>query len=146
MRPIRKIIVHHTAGPSVVTVAEIDREHRARGFSCIGYHYVVHQLRPAGPWLVSVGRDEDDVGAHDQGQNADSIGVVVAGDYSRGPVPAHAWTVLVATVAALVEAYRLSPTDVEGHRENEPSTTPTLCPGFSPERLRLDVTAQLFHS
>lgn len=80
MRKIRKIIVHCTATPAgrSVTVAEIDRWHRQRGFNGIGYHYVVGL-----DGSVSKGRDEALVGAHCKGHNGDSIGVVYVGGMSE---------------------------------------------------------------
>lgn len=145
MRTVRRIIVHHSAGSTVATVETIDAEHRRRGFSCIGYHWLIHQLRDGGPWQVSPGRPEPDVGAHDQGQNSDSIGICLAGDYTRGPVPPDAWEVLCAVVANRCRAYGLTAVDVEGHGENEPPTTPTACPGYDPFRVRERV-AQLLAS
>ncbi len=80
MRKIRKIIVHCTATPAgrSVTVAEIDRWHRQRGFNGIGYHYVVGL-----DGSVSKGRDEALVGAHCKGHNSDSIGVAYVGGMSE---------------------------------------------------------------
>lgn len=42
MRKVNLIVVHCTATPEGrdVTVADIDRMHRAKGWKCIGYHYV----------------------------------------------------------------------------------------------------------
>lgn len=79
MRTINEIIVHCTATPAGrdVTVAEIDAWHRARGFRCIGYHYVVNL---AGDVLA--GRPVGEVGAHCLGHNARSIGVVYVGGLS----------------------------------------------------------------
>ena len=44
MRNINLIIVHCSATPEGrdVSVADIDRWHRERGFDGIGYHYVVY--------------------------------------------------------------------------------------------------------
>ena len=80
MRKIRKIIVHCTATPAgrSVTVAEIDRWHRQRGFNGIGYHYVVGL-----DGSVSKGRDGALVGAHCKGHNSDSIGVAYVGGMSE---------------------------------------------------------------
>lgn len=80
MRKIRKIIVHCTATPAGrdVTVSEIDRWHRQRGFSGIGYHYVVGL-----DGTVTKGRDEALAGAHCKGHNRDSIGVVYVGGMSE---------------------------------------------------------------
>lgn len=76
MRKINKIIIHCTATPEGrdVTVTEIDRWHRQRGFSGIGYHYVIYR-----DGSVHKGRNEDSIGAHCTGQNANSIGVCYVG-------------------------------------------------------------------
>jgi N-acetylmuramoyl-L-alanine amidase len=140
MRPIDLIDVHHTAGPTTATVADITREHQRRGFRTIGYHWLVHEL-PGGVWTVSPGRPEEEVGAHDEGENARSIGVAIAGDYTKGPVHPDAWAVLVATVAGRCRAYPGA--RVRGHREDEPRETPTACPGFDPAVLRAAVEEQL---
>ncbi len=70
------IIVHCTATPAGrdVSVAEIDKWHRRRGFAGIGYHYVVGL-----DGVVHPGRDETLAGAHCKGNNAESIGVVYVG-------------------------------------------------------------------
>lgn len=90
MRKIEKIIVHCTATPEgrEVTVAEIDRWHRARGFEGIGYHYVVYL-----DGSVCRGRAEERVGAHCRGQNARSIGVCYVGGLATdGHTPADTRT------------------------------------------------------
>ena len=45
MRTINEIIIHCTATPEGrdVTVDEIDRWHKARGYDGCGYHYVVYR-------------------------------------------------------------------------------------------------------
>ncbi|MBO5749348.1 MAG: N-acetylmuramoyl-L-alanine amidase, partial [Bacteroidaceae bacterium] len=72
MRRIDKIIVHCTATPEgrEVSVKEIDRWHRERGFKCIGYHYVIGL-----DGKVSEGRPIEEIGAHCTGQNSHSVGV-----------------------------------------------------------------------
>jgi N-acetylmuramoyl-L-alanine amidase len=147
MRTIRTVIVHHSAGRDTETAADVRRFHMApppkgRGWSDIGYHWLVRRI-PEGPWTVEAGRDEELVGAHDGGENEDSIGVCIAGDYSKGPVPADGWSVLVATVADVCRRYGLSASAVEGHREDEPRETATACPGFDPATLRAAVAEQL---
>lgn len=89
MRKITKIIVHCTATKAgrEVTVAEIDGWHRARGFRCIGYHYLVNLKGE-----VSAGRPEAEIGAHCLGQNAESIGVVYAGGLAADGTPADTRT------------------------------------------------------
>lgn len=128
MRTISTLIVHHSAGPKTASVADIDREHRARGWSGIGYHYLVHH--DGGGWRVSPGRPEAEVGAHDQDQNVGSIGICLAGDYTREPMEAEGWRQLVVTLVWLCLRYRLRADQIEGHGEREPAHTPTACPGF----------------
>lgn len=76
MRRIDEIIVHCTATPQgmAVSVYDIDRWHRQRGFAGIGYHFVVYL-----DGTVHTGRPIDQAGAHCKGHNAHSIGVCYVG-------------------------------------------------------------------
>ena len=40
-----QIVVHHTGNPTDddLSAAEIDASHKARGWTCIGYHYVIRK-------------------------------------------------------------------------------------------------------
>lgn len=75
-RRINDIIIHCTATPAGrdYTVDDIRRWHRERGWSDIGYHYVVYR-----DGSIHNGRDVDISGAHCQGHNANSIGIVYVG-------------------------------------------------------------------
>lgn len=77
---VEKIIIHCSATPEGrdVTAKEIDRWHRARGFRCIGYHFVVRL-----DGSVERGRPENEIGAHCLGENARSIGVCYIGGIDR---------------------------------------------------------------
>lgn len=79
MRKITEIIVHCTATKAgrEVSASEIDSWHRARGFRCIGYHYVVGL-----DGRITEGRPVGEIGAHCLGHNAGSIGVVYVGGLS----------------------------------------------------------------
>lgn len=61
MRKITEIIVHCSATPEGkdYTVHDIDRWHRARGFKCIGYHYVIYR-----DGSIHNGRPVEQTGAH----------------------------------------------------------------------------------
>lgn len=76
MRRIDEIIVHCTATPQgmAVSVDDIDRWHRQRGFASIGYHFVVYL-----DGTVHTGRPVDRAGAHCKGHNAHSIGICYIG-------------------------------------------------------------------
>ena len=76
MRKINKIIIHCSATPEGrhVTVEDIDKWHRDRGFNGIGYHYVVYI-----DGSVHQGREEAIQGAHCAGHNSKSIGICYIG-------------------------------------------------------------------
>jgi N-acetylmuramoyl-L-alanine amidase len=76
MRKINKIILHCSATKEGqnFTVADIDRWHKERGFSKIGYHYVLYL-----DGSIHKGRDISEIGAHVTGQNANSIGICYIG-------------------------------------------------------------------
>ncbi|MEO1104545.1 MAG: peptidoglycan-binding domain-containing protein [Pseudomonadota bacterium] len=84
MRKIDLIVVHCAATPDgrEVSAAEVDRWHRARGFRKIGYHRLVHL-----DGMVSVGRQDSEVGAHVRGWNAHSLGVCYVGGVDHAGRP-----------------------------------------------------------
>lgn len=75
-RNITEIIVHCTATPEGedFSVAQIRAVHLARGFSDIGYHYLIGR-----DGTIYKGRDESIAGAHCSGHNTISIGVCYVG-------------------------------------------------------------------
>lgn len=75
-RTIKEIIVHCSATPEGedYTVSQIRQMHLARGFSDIGYHYVIYRDGSVHP-----GRSEKISGAHCTGHNTISIGVCYIG-------------------------------------------------------------------
>jgi N-acetylmuramoyl-L-alanine amidase len=76
MRKLTRIILHCTATPEGrhVDVDTIREWHRKRGWSDIGYHFVIYL-----DGSVHNGRPVEKVGAHVSGHNADTIGVVYVG-------------------------------------------------------------------
>lgn len=79
-RRITEIIVHCTATPEGkdFTIKDITAWHKQRGFSTIGYHYVVYR-----DGSVHTGRDVNVAGAHCTGHNAHSIGVCYVGGLAK---------------------------------------------------------------
>lgn len=80
-RSINEIIVHCAASyeGQNMTVEQIRRIHiRERGWSDIGYHYVVYL-----DGTIHVGRDVNVSGAHCTGHNSHSIGVVYVGGLAK---------------------------------------------------------------
>lgn len=78
-RPIDEIDWHCAATPEGkdFTVADIRAWHKARGWSDIGYHYVVYR-----DGRVMLGRPIGQVGAHIEGHNTGKIGCVYIGGLS----------------------------------------------------------------
>lgn len=127
MRKIDMIIVHCTATPRGrnVTVADIDRWHRSRGFEGIGYHFVVML-----DGSIESGRPVERSGAHCKGYNSRSIGVVYVGGVERdGVTPADTRTdAQRESLRVLIERLRreYDIKRVHGHRD----FAAKACPSF----------------
>jgi N-acetylmuramoyl-L-alanine amidase len=76
MRKISAIVIHCSATPEgrVLTVKDIDRMHRERGFNGVGYHYVIRL-----DGTIDKGRPDAVPGAHVAGHNFDTIGICYIG-------------------------------------------------------------------
>ena len=79
-RTINEIIVHCTATPEVriETVQSIRNMHKAKGWSDIGYHYLIGLNGER--WE---GRNVNLIGAHCEGHNSNSIGVCYVGGVDK---------------------------------------------------------------
>lgn len=73
-----KIVIHH-ADASTCNAHMIHQWHKARGWSGMGYHFLV---RKEGG-IVETGRPINTIGAHCTGQNNDSVGICFEGDFDR---------------------------------------------------------------
>lgn len=117
MRTINKIIIHCSATPEgrEVTTADIDRWHRERGFTQIGYHYVIYL-----DGSIHKGRPEHIAGAHCLGQNQTSIGICYIGGLDKNGKPKDTRTMkqklaLLDLLTQLVVKYPNA--TVHGHNE-----------------------------
>lgn len=79
-RYIDEIINHCAATPEGknFTVADIRAWHKARGWSDVGYHYIIYR-----DGRVMLGRPIGQIGAHVAGHNTGTIGVCYIGGVSR---------------------------------------------------------------
>ena len=127
MRSIKEIIVHCTATSEGkdFTVQQIDSWHRQRGFSCIGYHYIIYR-----DGTIHCGRPESRVGAHCAGHTANSIGVCyIGGCAADGKTPKDTRTEAqrAALVKLLQELKKKYPSaTIHGHRD----FAAKACPSF----------------
>lgn len=80
-RKINLIVVHCTATEEGedYSVEWIRKVHKSKGYSDIGYHYVIYR-----DGSLHVGRNINLVGAHARGFNTGSIGVVYVGGCPKG--------------------------------------------------------------
>jgi N-acetylmuramoyl-L-alanine amidase len=125
-RAINLIVIHCSATPQGqnVTVYDIDTWHAARGFfrsaqACarlnpllphIGYHYFIDI-----PGSLHTGRSLDEIGAHVEGHNANSIGICMAGMTRFAPAQ---WDALRGLVQSLQTAF--PDARICGHRDLSP--------------------------
>lgn len=79
-RDIKEIIIHCSATPEgkQFTINDIKKWHLARGFSDIGYHYIIYL-----DGSVHNGRDINKPGAHCTNHNSKSIGVCYIGGVAK---------------------------------------------------------------
>lgn len=118
MREIEEIIVHCTATPEGrnVTVEEIDRWHKEKGYKGIGYHYVVYI-----DGTIHKGREESKFGAHCIGHNTNSIGVCYVGGmdkdnkYAKDTRTPSQKDALIAILCMLKKSYPKA--GIFGHRD-----------------------------
>lgn len=113
-------LVIHAADtmPKMVNVdaAEIDRWHRARGWQCLGYHFVIKR-----DGKVEEGREVNKIGAHVEGHNANSVGICLVGGLAAdGKTPENnytpeQWASLKKLLKDLKEKYPKA--TIQGHRD-----------------------------
>lgn len=126
-RTIKELIVHCSATPEGkdFTVAQIRQWHLQRGFSDVGYHYIIYR-----DGSVHVGRNEAISGAHCTGHNTISIGICyIGGCASDGKTPKDTRTPAqkAALIKLLKDLKRKYPkATIHGHRE----FANKACPSF----------------
>ncbi len=137
------VMLHHSASGPNLTVAELDAEHKARGWREIGYHYVL-QRGADGHGYLKAGRPDTLPGAHAgvTPWNNCALGLCVIGYFHPGAALSEHMTEtlyadLLAAVRHLLAKYAIPPAHVLGHRD----VRPTACPGdwFPLARVKADV-------
>lgn len=137
-RKINEIILHCSATPEGkdYTVANIKQWHLARGFSDVGYHYIIYR-----DGSIHEGRKVSSIGAHCTGHNSNSIGICYIGGCdiygkkgkdTRTPQQKES---LVKLVKELMLRYGLSKYNVHCHNEYAAKE----CPSFKIEQFRNEI-------
>lgn len=112
------VVIHHSATGYDVGAARIHEWHLGNGWAGIGYHYVITKQG-----IIETGRPEDVIGAHAIGANGNSIGVCLAGDFSKErptDIQLQALSWLIGNIRTRYPSLK-----VAGHKD----FTPTACPG-----------------
>ncbi len=132
MREIKKIAIHCSASKWGSAEA-IDMWHKDRGWSGIGYHFVIPngKLHSYSDYdadsdgLIQYGRPEDKTGAHVKGHNSDSLGICLIG---VNLFTTKQLETALELVKGLMEKYDVPLEKVLGH--NEFPDVNKACPGF----------------
>jgi N-acetylmuramoyl-L-alanine amidase len=131
MRNINKIIIHCSATPEGrhTTVADIKKWHLQRGFTDIGYHYVIYI-----DGSLHDGRPIEQAGAHTQGYNSNSIGICyVGGMTADNKIPKDTRTLEQrATLKDLIITLKLRFPRATIHGHNEFANK--ACPSFDVQK------------
>ncbi len=116
---MKEIILHCSATPNGrhTTAKDINGWHLDRGWSGIGYHYVIRVDN-----LLDVGRPEYWEGAHAKGHNHNSIGICMIGTDTYNK---EQWSILDTLLRKLLLKYPNA--KVIGHNEISDKN----CPGFN---------------
>jgi len=110
------IILHHAVYNG--DVEGIDRIHKNKDYTCIGYHFYVRK-----DGTIYRGRQEDTIGAHAYGSNSTSIGICAEGNFEEDIMSAEQKNSIIELVDYLKGKYGIS--KVVRHRD----VCATACPG-----------------
>jgi len=148
MRNIDKIIIH-CSDSDFGDAAVIHEWHLQRGFSKIGYHYVItncyktyKSLKDRTPDIINdgtieYGRSVGEVGAHCMGENANSLGICLAG---VNTFTAAQLKTLFKLLKNLCNEYSLSVENIYGHYE---FSSKKSCPNMDMDFIRDQFKATL---
>lgn len=128
MRAINRVIIHCSATPEGrnVSAEDIRRWHLARGWSDIGYHYVIEL-----DGTVKPGRCISRIGAGVRGHNRDSVHICYVGGLDRDGKPKNTITpgqrLALRRVCKALCRVLMRPLSLHGHNEYAAKA----CPSFN---------------
>ena len=123
----QRIIWHHSADVSSDPQFEkIDRYHKKQSFPkssmgyFVGYHYLIEY-----DGTIKQARAESEIGAHDAGENPNSLGICLTGDFNI-LMPTEAQAISAALLVGQIRSrWNIPVTRIEPHRWDDT----TDCPG-----------------
>ena len=123
----QRIIWHHSADNSDgYQFNKINEYHKSRNFpvSSMGYYMGYHYLIEPNGAIIQA-RKETEIGAHDQGENSNSLGICLAGDFNTR-VPSEEQSASAALLIKQIRGrWKIPITRIEPHRWDDQ----TDCPG-----------------
>lgn len=111
------IVIHH-AEATECTIEDIQRWHLDYRWSGCGYHYFIRK-----DGRIYTGRSEDTIGAHCRGNNIQSIGICLEGNFNKENIKKKQINALVRLCKTIMTKYNIE--EIRGHRE----LFQTDCPG-----------------
>lgn len=123
----QRIIWHHSAiNQDKHQFDQINQYHKERGFPVsslgfyVGYHWLIEN-----DGSIRQARKETEIGAHDAGENINSIGICLAGHFNLG-YPSEEQTAAAAKLIGEIRSrWKIPVTRIEPHRWDDT----TECPG-----------------
>jgi len=147
-RDIKYIAIHCAATPPdmEVTVERIRGWHLDRGFSDVGYHYVIYRdgSLHSGRDLDGDGLVLEEVGAHVAGYNSKGIGICYAGGVNKNGKPEDNRTPeQLKTMERLVKELHLAypEAEIKGHRDF--AGVAKACPSFEVSTWLVEIGLEL---
>lgn len=128
-----KIIFHHCA-KSIWSPEGINEYHKERGFIGIGYHFYIRK-----DGSIYKGRNEYAIGAHTKGENNNSIGICLEGNFEFENITDEQNESLTNLSVYIINKYGIK--DINGHRDY----AETLCPGknFDEKEIKYKIIKKL---
>lgn len=122
---VQKLVIHHSASDSATTKkSDIEKWHKQRGFTQIGYHKVIE-----GNGDIVDGRPDTTQGAHAKGANHSSLGVCVIGNFEKDTPSSKQINSLVSVLTTWCKTHKLKAANIYGHFDVPGGSTKTSCPG-----------------
>lgn len=123
----KRIIVHHSAdGQTAHQFDKINAYHKTLDFPIsnlgfyVGYHYVIEH-----DGSIRAARSEDEIGAHDTGENLNSVGICFAGNFNETSPTVEQVKAYAELVHEIRGTWRIPIIHIEPHRLDDT----TDCPG-----------------
>lgn len=113
----KKIVIHHAATENL-SPQEVHEMHVSKGWIGIGYHFYIRS-----DGTIFKGRNENKIGSHVYGNNTDTLGICLEGNFEEKGVPREQLEALVNLATYLTLKYDIS--DIVRHND----LGVTECPG-----------------